>query len=443
MASWRALVDTVILVLLGTSSFHILSPVADLVLSASRPLYAAMLGVPVVLLLVRSSSESPVSLATRHPILIGASASMAVLAMFLALHAIARPDSAIADMRYLMLVAIGAALLWRLESSMLERLFKGMAAFFSGYFIYVVVIYALMVLGFVDREAWAVGKLNFVPDENPLSVLERSGTQSYLVYYTVGMTRADDVAYLGSFEFTRLTAFFVEPSDAALVIGPMLLYCLHQMHQGLRSWAVPAAIFAAMLAWAYSVAGFLSMFLAMLLAGLARPAEHRFLRLLQGWSGVTLAAVVGLVVFDPEMFLQVVGGNKLLQFQYFLEQVSGAAELYIGSPAFGQGIGADYGHRTYGILAVTVQQGTVGTLALIVLLVPFVMSAWALLTGPKPLVGVLGFYSLFMFLKTSEIINLFFLVQYVYVVRHAVQGCAWSPRAIGKPDRHRDGVRPA
>lgn len=419
---WCTAVDGVILSLLGISAFHILSPVADMVLSASRYFYAAVLALNAVLILLRSSPQSPVSVAAgKDSILVSTTVCMAVLALFVAVHAVVRPDSASSDFRYLLLVALAGIVLWRLDLRALDRLIGAMAFFFCGYFVYVAMVYGFMELGWVDREEWAVTKLKFLPDENPIAVLERTGTQSYLIYYSVAMTRADDIASIGSIEFTRLTAFFVEPSDAALVLGPLLLFCLHQVLEHKRRWLVPAAALTAMFLWAYSVAGFVSMLLALLVAGLARPVTSTFPRVVRLASAGALFAVFGLMLFDPQFLLQLVGGNKLAQFSYFFEQISSAAELYLGSSAFGQGIGADFGHRTYGILAVGVQQGVLGALALMLLLAPFVICAWRLLRTGKVFVGVLGFYSLFMFLKTSEIVNLFFLLLYVFVIRHSAE----------------------
>ncbi|HVK55276.1 MAG TPA: hypothetical protein VM532_09640 [Burkholderiales bacterium] len=403
-----------VLTLIAFAAFHILSPVADLVLSAGKVLYAALLMGLATLLFAWSGDEFGPRLRLTYARAVRW--VLVALAVTLLMHSVVHPASLAPNARYLLLIGIGLGLFYRVHPRHLAKLFERMTCFFALYGVYVLVVYGLVWAGHVDPEYWAARKLEWLPVGNPMAILSDTGTQSYLLFYSVGITRADDVLDFGFFSLTRLTGFFVEPTDVAYVLGFLLLLGIGRIQRDRRIGILMLTPLALMFVCAFAASGFaaLAMSLCLRLAFMQWPQRYRFLR---GAMIVSIGILVVGIVLAPETIVGLFGAQKLIQFQYFKSEMAGALDMYLGGAPFGSGINADFGHRTYGIFAVLAQHGWLPFLVFACYLGLLVVASIKLLRTDQWPVGAAGVFLAIVSLKYSEIVNLFLLICSMYVMK--------------------------
>lgn len=402
------------LLAIAFASFHIISPVSDMVLAASNVLYGLFLaGILGYLALGRNLPRQPA--ARWDYVVLG---TIAALALTIVLHIFANPDSAIPDLRYLLILGIGVGIYHRANVESLEKALSVLIWFFLAYGIFSLFVHGLLATGVVDPEIWAAAKLRWLPEKNPIAALASEGGQSYLIFYSMAITRADDVVNFGLFRFVRWTGFFVEPTDVAFVLAPLLLFSIHRAVSSSLIWLAPLAVLGVMFVWAFATSGFVALAMVLILRVLLIPIHHAsvtFLRL--GIGASFLVALIGLAV-SPEAFLSaLLGDQNLIQFEYFKNEFLKGIGLYTSPTPFGLGVGANFDHRAYGILSVIVQHGWLPFAVMLFLLSILTIASIWLIRSRHWLIGGAGVTLLTILLKYPDVINLYFILVGMYVLK--------------------------
>jgi len=269
-------------------------------------------------------------------------------------------------------------------------------------------------------ENWAVEKLDWLPEGNPLSVLASQGTESYLIFYTVTISRADDIFDLGLFEFTRFTGFFVEPTDVAFVLGSLLLLSIARTQDGQRAGIISLPLLSFMFVWAFAASGFIALAVALCLRLMLMQVRPVYVIVRIVGAGLFAGAIATLIV-EPQLVIALFGQHKVGQFYFFSAEIFNALDVYIDSSPFGKGINAELGHRTYGILAALAQLGWLPFAVLTCYMGLLLMASVRLLRTRQWAVGAAGVFLLIMSLKYPDIVTLYFLIVSIYVMKLSMQ----------------------
>jgi len=400
-------------ILLG--AFHIISPVADMVLGISYALHGAMLVAILIYLLVGPGLEKQ-----QYASSYGRMFQFAMQALALAVlgHMLAHPSSVAPDLRYLLTLGIGLGIYYRVPLKSFESALSALIWFFFSYFLYSIFVHFLLLTGFVELEEWAVAKLKWLTPNNPMTTMAEDGTQSYLVFYSMGIARLDDLASIGPFSFVRWTGFFVEPSDGAFILGPLFLLTLHRLRSQVAIWLLPLLAISAMLLWGFATSGFMAIALVLVLRCILAPTGNRtFFIFVKLAAVIVFGALVAALSISPEALLDLLGGNKLAQFEYFKEEFLLGLDTYFSPSIFGFGVGADLGHRPYGILSVLAQHGWFPFVGIVLVVGMLLAPAVILLGTDSWLIGGAGVVTLTLFLKYPDVVNLYSLFVGIYVLK--------------------------
>jgi hypothetical protein len=344
--------------------------------------------------------------------------AMLWLGVVIVLHMFVHPDSFKPNLRYLMILGIGFGLYRKVSLAYFDKAFSAMILFFVIYGVYSLIVIGLIEFEVVDLKNWSAIKLHWIPKGNPISLLAEWGTDSYLVFYSYAITRADDIAELGSLRFLRWTGFFVEPSDVAFVIGPLLLICADRIATRSFIWLLPLIILVFMFLAAFSTSGLLAIIFILTWRALVAPLLNTLsmeLRLIVGMALFVIVLVP--VIFIPEVLLGVVGGNKLAQFEYFKNEVLNSLDAYTSPAYFGIGVGVDYGHRTYGVLSSLNSHGGVVFVAMLSVIGIVAVASVGLIRTKRWFIGAAGAMIVIMFFKNPEVVNLYFFLIGIYVLK--------------------------
>jgi hypothetical protein len=400
------------LALLATAagSFHIISPVADMVFAANIWLYGLMLAGVLVYFLVAPSVSQESSMPGGRLF----TWAILMLGLMVALHTIAHPASAAPNLRYLMILGIGLGLFHRVSLRYFDKTLSALIWFFAIYGIYSMIVHGLIDVGSIDSNDWYAARLQWLPEDNPLTKLAESGVQSYLVFYSMAITRADDMSDIGLFQFVRWTGFFVEPTDAAYVLGPLVLLCVHRAINISRIWVVPLISLMIIFLWAFASSGFVALFLILILRGLLIPSRNSFFIILKLSSAIVLLASLAAIVIIPEVVL---GSKNMAQFEFFERFFLEGQEFYLSPELFGVGVGTDSGYHTYGVTSVIFHHGWLPFLAMLMLLAIVTAASVGLIRTKLWLIGGMGMFVLTILSKYPEITNLYFLFIGVYVLK--------------------------
>ena len=413
-----------IFVLLMLLSFHILSPVADFILLGNSYVYAGVVFLLLSLLLLVNVLKNGGGLSWERDsgsVSRCVELSFLVMVLFLLLHSLFVPGALVTNVRYLMVVMVSYAVYKSFNYEYYTRFMNLGVLLGMLYVVYMILVYALIKFSVIDLNAWSVDQLNYLYGENPIVVrAEWQDYQYYMPYYSVVIAKGGELVSFSFIDFLRLRAFFVEPTDVALVFLPFLFYTLQRFRTGVY-YRFCALMFMIVIIWAFAISGFLA-FLIALAAYFC--ASNKILGLngtnsaiVKYMSRIAVFAVCVITIVMPEKMLVLAGGNKLEQYIFFKEKFIDAKSYYLTPKLLGEGYALDPSVRSYGISAVVLRQGFLGVGVLFLILLPLMIASWRLLKTRFYFIGMAGICALVLFLKTSEIVNMFFFFIYFYVVR--------------------------
>ncbi len=404
------------LILLTVAAYRAPSPLADMLLGSTPYGFLAV----VVALLGYTWRYGRIS-AGAHGIAMPATLTLtfAILGAALIVHALVHPSSALPDAKYLALLTLVWAMIAYMPTDWYRAWLQGQTMFFIGYLAVILLIVAGLYLGWLDLEDWRANTAVLLPSDNILRQMADAGNETYLVLYSLTVPKLDSRYALLGVEFTRFTGIFLEPTDAAMVILPLFFYSMDRARNADRRMLVAALCTGIAILAAFAYSGFVALLVGLGLIVLTRnTARTRVMAAVRvGAIAVGVALVVALIV-APEDVIGAISEAKRTEFisrkALFMESI----DTYANPGLLGQGVypTEEQYVPSYGLLAVWLQYGPVGSIALACFLIPFVRAAWGLLSSSRFWIGGLAFSSLVMFLKTSEIVNLFFLAIYAYVL---------------------------
>jgi hypothetical protein len=393
-------------ILLLIPAMHTVSPVADLL--ATSKIVNLMLLLSVVLILLFRTNSSPLD-----PVLLRrVGFCTGVLLTYLFVHALLVHQAWSPDVRYLLIIVIGYLLFVKLSLPEKYQILNALTWFFTIYFFYICLVYLLIGAGVLDLASWGVKSLGFLHPESPILVRDRNDFSYFLPFYSVVIARGGGTLVdLGWFSFARLTGPFMEPSDVAYVIVPLLFYALHAARKN-RLFFIAAACFSILVFWAFAASGFVAIGFSVLvyLIALAQTGSKTVARLINLLSAAFVVFLGFMFFQDADALMGVFGQHRANQFLYFKDQFSVAKDLYLSPSAFGVGFDVPLAERTYGIFAVVIRHGWVGSLILASSLLAFLYACWRLLKTDYALLGMAGIATTLLFVKYSEIVNLYYLI---------------------------------
>lgn len=409
--------DRLMLFFVAWASLHTISPVADLLMVDSKLIYSLLLVLFAVYLGLRP--RAGIDRGPSGPTEQLVAAGFIALAVFCAAHAWLYPAGLASNLKYLLLLLVGWLMFFRMEWPLMDALLRGLAVFFSLYTVYAGVVYTLIYTGFVERADWSLDLLRFLGDSNAMKVVAGPAPdQMYMPFYSVTIPRPLDLAIIGPVRFSRLTGLFMEPTDIAFVVAPLFFYCLDLARSGQRRYFVCAALLLAQIAWAFSVAGFLAVTVAVIVHRICAADNRNTLprRALRGAMASCLIGALAAMLLWPDLVIPWFGASKEVQLKTFEGLLSRYSNFYLNPSLFGVGFLVG-GFQGYGLTSVLVRQGVLGAAALFMFLCPFVLLAWRLSRDPRRLLGPMAICSGILFLKIPEITNLYFMIIYIAAIR--------------------------
>lgn len=399
-------------VLLAISAMHTISPIADLLLAHKLMNLAFLLGTIGFLICKKKPQLG------YHPKFLALiKYCFGALLIFCLLHAVVTPGSWAPDLRYFLLLLIGYLILIKLSLEEKEDLFSKLTWLFASYFLYMMLVHGMLHAGWFELEDWAAKSLPFLSDGNPIWIRDGYDFEYYFPFYSVVIAQGAGAAIdVGGYEILRLTGPFMEPTDVAFVTVPLMFYTWGKLHKNAIYW-VPVGVFSMVILWSFAASGLVAIGISILLYFASNHRSRGIFRETLKFISIIFIFGVGILAFiNFEYLINLFGAQKLAQFHYFKEQILLSENLYLRPSAFGLGFENETLERTYGILAVLVRHGWAGAVLLLGFLSPLIICSWGLLKTHQPMRGAMGFAALVLFIKYPEIVNLFFLMIYVYVV---------------------------
>lgn len=402
-------------VLLIVTSLHSISPVADLV-AASQIANAGILGGMIAILAFHRNDATT----SERDALIGSVWPLLAMLVFCVAHALATGNSWGPDARYCLALAVACLMLVKLDMHDKLRALTWMVVVFTCYFFYMIDVHLAIHAGLIDLKDWAARDLAFIHEQNPIIIRDGYDFDFFFPLYSVVIAQgAGAQVELGPIAFYRLTGPFMEPTDVAFTVIPLMFYSLGS--RNLRPWGFfITGVLGIAVFWAFATSGFIAIVLAVLLYFSIPKAGKRTngIRWLRMALSAVLVVFAFLLIRDPEGMIALLGEHKLNQFLYFSDQAAQSSDLYLRPSPFGIGFDKAPAERMYGALAVLLRHGWIGSAVMVMFLLSHFRSCWRLCRRSRAAIGLMGLSALVLVLKYPEIVNLYFLVIYV-VTRHA------------------------
>ena len=320
-----------------------------------------------------------------------------------------------------LLVALLAICLLMLSIDKIRRLLHTVTYLVTVLLIVSMFLVLLAQTGAIYLPDWHVSALPELSRTNPIVSRHEIelGSNWYMPFYLSVLPlhdTVDEVAFGLSFRLQPL--LFTEPTYSWNFLAPLFFYVIADRSIRMRGVVLSALSIA--LAWGLSVWGLIAVMLSLLLMVLARTLGS-------SWKVIILTLVLALLSVTQssvETVLNLIGGNKLYQFQYFSEVINFSnVMLPIGPPDNPYDGAGGEKNRSYGSLHILFTYGLLGLFAQLTLLTFAAMTALKVLVRWRQYKHLIRYMALavtsafLIGLKTPYFISLWHLMFLAFLVR--------------------------